>query len=110
METPEVDSRQVIVALPDNPSEAAVISLVGEHDLSTVGELSRALATVADAGRSDLTIDLSDVQFMDSATIAQILAARTSLGEEGRMARIRDPSPLAHYLLAICGLTDLVAS
>jgi anti-anti-sigma factor len=110
MEAPEIDSRRVIVVAPDDPSEATVTALAGEHDLSTVGELARAIATVADAGRSDLTIDLSDVQFMDSTTIAQILTACTSLREEGRIARIRDPSPLAHYLLEICGLTDLVAT
>ena len=45
---------------------------------------------------------------MDSTTIEQILAACTSLGEEGRMARVRDPSPAARDLLEICNLTHLV--
>jgi anti-anti-sigma factor len=111
METPElseVDSRRVIVGLPNDRSEDTVIWLAGEHDLSSVDELAQAIVTAAGAGRSDLIFDLRYVEFMDSTTIEQILAACTSLGEEGRMARVRDPSPAARYLLEICNPSHLV--
>jgi anti-sigma B factor antagonist len=84
--------------------------LGGEHDLSSAEELMEAIAAVADVGRSDLVIDLSRIEFMDSTTIDQILAARVRLGAQGRKARVRDPSPAARYLLEICDLTHLVES
>lgn len=96
-----VDSTQVVVVLANNGTDETVVWLGGEHDLSSVD------ATAAGAGRSDLVFDLSGVEFMDSTTIEQI-AARTSLGEDGRMARIRNPSPVARHLLELCRLTDLV--
>lgn len=111
MEQPEalpVDSPQVFVVLANDASDDTVVWLAGEHDLSSAGELVQAIATAMASGRSDVVIDLSRVEFMDSTTIDQILAARTRLGAEGRTARVRDPSPAARYLLEICDLTDLV--
>lgn len=113
MERPEllpVESPQVIVVLARDPTQETVIWLGGEHDLSSVEELAQAITRAVDSGPSDLVIDLSGVEFMDSATIHQILAARMRLGARGRKARVRDPSPSAHYLLKICGLTHLVES
>lgn len=103
-----VDSSQVIVVLASDPTQDTVVWLRGEHDLSSVEDVKEAIATAVNSRPSDLIIDLSRVEFMDSTTIDQILAARTRLEAEGRKARVRDPSPAARYLLKSCGLTDLV--
>jgi anti-anti-sigma factor len=103
-----VASTQVIVVLASDPTEDTVVWLGGDHDLHSVEDLVRAIATAAGAGRSDLVFDLSRVDFMDSTTIDRILAACTILGEDGRVARIRNPSPVARRLLELCRLTDLV--
>ncbi len=108
-ETQPVERPQVFVVLANDATEDTVVWLAGEHDMSSAGELMQAIATAVDSGRSDVVIDLSRVEFMDSTTIVQILAARTRLGAQGRMARVRDPSPAARYLLEVCDLTDLVA-
>ena len=97
-----VDSTQVVVVLANNGTDETVVWLGGEHDLSSVD------ATAAGAGRSDLVFDLSGVEFMDSTVIYQLVTACTRLGADGRMARVRDPSPAARYVLEICGLTHLV--
>jgi anti-anti-sigma factor len=113
MEQPDllpVDSSRVVVVLPNEPTQDTVVWLRGEHDLSSIEELIPAIATAVDIGRSDLVIDLSRVEFMDSTTIDQILGARIRLEAEGRKARVRDPSPSARYLLEICELTHLVES
>jgi anti-anti-sigma factor len=88
--------------------EGTVIRLAGEHDMSSVEDLSKAITSVVDAGRSDLTFDLSSVDFMDSTVILELLRARTRLGADGRTARVRDPSPAARYVLDLAGLTHLV--
>jgi anti-sigma B factor antagonist len=111
MEHPEIsplESSEVMVVLATDRTEDTLICLGGEHDLSTVGELVRAIAMVVDAGQSDVVIDLSRVEFMDSTVIYQLVTASTLLGADGRMARVRDPSPAARYVLEICGLTHLV--
>ena len=105
-----IDPSSVIVVPANDPTEDTVVWLGGEHDLSSVEELMQAIATALDSGRSDLIIDLSRVEFIDSTTIDQILAARIRLEAEGRKARVRDPSPAARYVLEICDLTHLVES
>jgi anti-anti-sigma factor len=88
--------------------EDTVIWLAGEHDMTSVEELSQAIVSVVDAGRSDVIFNLSRVEFMDSTVIHQLVRARTRLGADGRTARVRDPSPAARYVLGLCGLTHLV--
>ena len=113
MEQPEtlpVEPPQVFVVLARDPTQDTVVWLGGEHDLSSAEELMQAIATAVESGRSDVVIDLSGVEFMDSTTIDQILAARIRLGAQGRTARVRAPSHAARYLLEICGLTHLVES
>jgi anti-anti-sigma factor len=113
MQVPEmlpVGSSQVIVVVANDPTDDTVICLAGEHDMSSVEDLEQAIATAVDAGRCDLIFDLSRVEFMDSTVIYQLVTACTRLGADGRMARVRDPSPAARYVLEICGLTDLVES
>ena len=105
-----IDPSRVIVVLAKDPTEDTVVWLGGEHDMSSAEELMQAIATALDSGRSDLIIDLSRVEFIDSTTIDQILAARIRLEAEGRKARVRDPSPAARYVLEVCDLTHLVES
>jgi anti-anti-sigma factor len=107
-QTPPVEAPQVIVMLANDPTDDTVVCLGGEHDMSSVDHLMQAIATAAEAGRSDLVFDLSRVDFMDSTTIEQIVSACTRLREDGRMARIRNPSPVARHVLELCRLTDLV--
>ena len=111
MEQPEVlpvDPAQVVVALADDPTQEAVIRLVGEHDMSSVEELAQAVSRVLDGGWSDLVVDLSRVEFMDSVVVNQLLIASKRLGMAGRTVRVRDPSPAARHVLELCGLTHLV--
>jgi anti-anti-sigma regulatory factor len=111
MEHPEISPRespQVVVVPANGDTEDTLVCLAGEHDLSSVGELVRAIAMVVDAGQSDLVIGLGRVEFLDSATLDQILAAHVRLGAEGRTARTRHPSRPARYLLEFCELTHLV--
>lgn len=111
MQQPEmlpVGSSQVIVVLANDPTEDTVICLAGEHDMSSVDELSQAIASVVDAGRSDLIFDLSRVEFMDSTIINRLVRACPRLGADGRMARVRDASPAARYVLELCSLSHLV--
>jgi anti-anti-sigma factor len=56
------------------PAGVWVVSLSGEHDLATAQELSEALLLVP--GQSQLIVDITEAEFIDSTTLAAMLRAR----------------------------------
>ena len=69
----------------------------GELDVAAVPELRRLLAPAASLGTSRILLDLSEVTFIDSLSLAAIVAAKRRLGDEGRLAVVADH----HYVLLI---------
>jgi anti-anti-sigma factor len=92
------------------PSVATVIWLRGEHDVTTVPDLTRRLDRVLERDDADVVIDLSDVEFMDAATIGAIVRAREFLRLGSRSLSLRSPSTRAQRVLDLCEMSDLVAS
>jgi anti-anti-sigma factor len=94
----------------DVGSEAArVVWLGGEHDISTVAELSAVLDGAAVLADDCLVVDMAEVRFIDASTIGAIVACRNALGLSGRSLMIRSPSKPARRLLGICGLQSILA-
>ncbi len=102
--TPPPRPPLVWVTPPTGASDTTVIWLRGEHDLSTVDMLSEALASPT----TDVTIDLSGVDFVDSTTLMAILRAASPADAQGKAVTLRNPSPPARRLLDLCGLDDLL--
>jgi anti-anti-sigma factor len=59
-----------------------VVAFSGEIDMAVAEEVNAALETWPSAG-GPVTIDLSDVTFIDSAGIGALLRAAAALGERG---------------------------
>lgn len=59
-----------------------MLSISGEHDLSTAPELKRHLGNLI-AERSPLVVDLSSATFIDSSILGAILDARRSADDAG---------------------------
>jgi anti-anti-sigma factor len=80
-----------------------VLVAAGEIDLSNIDAFNRALTTaISEAGKGErLTVDLSAVEYLDSAAI-NVLFARA---DEIRLIA----HPLLIPILTISGLTELVA-
>jgi anti-sigma B factor antagonist len=99
-----------IVLLPSASSDVdkTVVSLCGEHDLTTAHSLSAAIATAAAVDDTDLVLDLSGVQFMDSSTIVALLRGKSLLKTRGRTMTVRNPSRPARYVLGLCDLRYIV--
>ncbi len=55
----------------------------GELDIATAPALANLLSKLIDGGSADLTIDLSDCEFIDSAGLSAIVSASRRLGENG---------------------------
>lgn len=66
-------------------SKGVVIEAVGEVDLTTAPQLREALlVAVTSAEKSPVIVDLSRVDFIDSAGLALLVEARKKLAPEGR--------------------------
>jgi anti-sigma B factor antagonist len=73
--------------------------LEGEIDLSNAGALRDLLKPQVEAG-GDLTIDLSDVGFMDSTAIQVLLKAGKQISSRGRLI-LYHPGPLVSNVLRL---------
>ncbi len=70
-------------------SKGAVIEAVGEVDLTTAPQLKEALmAVVNDTQKSPIIVDLSRVDFIDSAGLALLVEARKKLAPDGRALNV----------------------
>jgi anti-anti-sigma factor len=63
-------------------TSGSTIQLSGELDLSTVGQLNEALAPVVSAGGA-ITLDLSQLEFIDYSALRAIYEAAKSLDGRG---------------------------
>lgn len=97
-DTDQADERPVVC----REGRRTVILLRGEQDLSTAPALDSALRHVSAGGAADLVVDLSGVEFMDAAIVAVLFRARDQLRQRARDLDLRDPSPFARRILAVC--------
>jgi anti-sigma B factor antagonist len=87
-----------------DPQGVAVITLVGDMDLSNADRLSDAVSAVAERHPQRLLFDLAGLRFIDSAGIAVLVAAAKELGD----VRVRDASPIVSRVIELTGLTDVL--
>jgi anti-anti-sigma factor len=85
-----------------------VLRLRGEHDISTTDELCTALARAIGSTDGDLVLDLSDVEFIDVATLTIILGARELLRARDHKLVLRAPSRCVERLFDLCALGELL--
>jgi anti-anti-sigma factor len=81
----------------------------GELDMSTAAELA---ATLDDAIRESvgtLIVDLSDLVFLDSSGVKELIRARAVLGSEDRTLLVVCPPGPARRALELTGAAELLA-
>jgi anti-anti-sigma factor len=101
-------SRRRRLAFARRDAARTVVWLRGEHDHSTVAALAETMARAMALDDSDLVVDLSEVTFMDAATVGVIVRARELLRLRSRSLALRAPSTSARRILDLCGGTDLL--
>jgi anti-sigma B factor antagonist len=85
----------------------SMLAVSGELDVSSVSELRKALETLVADRVGGVVVDLSEVSFIDSLSIAAIVAAKRRLGEERRMAIVAD-HPYVLLIFEAGGLDSVV--
>lgn len=84
---------------------AAVVQVRGELDLSTAPRLDERLVSLADEGVLDVTLDLADLDFIDSSGLQTLVDGLERLREQGGDLGLRASKPSTLRVLEITGLT-----
>jgi anti-sigma B factor antagonist len=90
------------VSFEDGPT--AVVRVVGEIDISTVGAVRAAMVTALEGSPGRLVFDLAGVDFMDSSGLAVLLQARKA----AESIHVRNPSTVVRRLIELTGLSDVL--
>lgn len=85
-----------------------VLILAGEADLTALAQLNRALDTQIQAGARLLTVDLSGLEFADSATVAALAMADRTLRGQGRQMELLRPHPAVARILELTGADQVL--
>jgi anti-anti-sigma factor len=87
----------------------ATVAAEGEIDLSTVDELRSAVTAAADAGVETLRLDLTGVEFIDSAGLGGLLELRSTLRARSVTLQISAEDGPVRQAMEITGLSELLA-
>ena len=83
-----MNAAQLTITQRQDP-KGALIEATGEEDLTTAAQLREALmAAINGAEKSPVIVDLSRVDFIDSAGLALLVEARKKLALEGRALNV----------------------
>jgi anti-anti-sigma factor len=83
----------------------AAVTVRGEIDLESSAELGTALAGLE--GPGEVTLDLSDVSYMDSTGLRTLLKARDAVVAAGGRLRVGATSSIVARLIEITGASEL---
>jgi anti-anti-sigma factor len=81
------------------------VAPAGELDTASAARLLR-LVDEAAARWREVTVDLSNVTFMDGSGLDALLAARSRVQHRGGRFRIRSPHPSVRYVLQLTQTED----
>ena len=95
---------QVVVSNVDSQYE---VRLLGELDMSTAPQLRDQLVRLASDGAGVVTLDLSDLAFIDSTGLSVLITALKHLRQQGGDLALRSPTPGTRKVLEITGLTEV---
>ena len=86
----------------------AVLALHGDVEASTAQLLVDSMFAMIEWSVGDVVVDLTEVEFIDIASVRVLDEARQVLWRESRGLTFRYPSKLATLVLGLFGLTNLI--
>jgi anti-anti-sigma factor len=85
----------------------ALVTVRGEVDIHTCGEVEKALTDLATDGVTKITLDLGQVSFIDSSGLRALVVGHKALQDKGGTLVVANPSPTTARLLEVTGLDSL---
>jgi anti-sigma B factor antagonist len=98
------------VRLQRAPSPAdgtVVLDLGGELDLAVAADLRTLLEGAAAEGPKLVVVDLTDVSFIDSTILREVLRAHHAIDGQGGRLVVAGPQPSVERLLQLTGTTEV---
>ncbi len=89
----------------DTADTTATLTVHGEIDLDTIGQLNDALGGVSSSAQVD--IDLADVSYMDSGGLRSLLTAKSDIEQRGGRLRVIAASNIVERLFEIAGVAQI---
>jgi anti-anti-sigma factor len=86
----------------------SLVTLAGESDMNTRETLRDALAQAAAQPARHLIVDLSELEFIDSAAMHELMEVRASFGGAGGQLALVAPQPLVARVLNLTGADQVV--
>ena len=83
------------------------VRLLGELDMSTAPQLRDELVRLASGGPTLVTVDLSQLAFIDSTGLSVLITSLKQLRQQGGDMALRSPGPSTRKVLEITGLTEV---
>ncbi len=83
------------------------IRLLGELDMSTAPQLREELLRLTSDGARMVTVDLSELAFVDSTGLSVLITGLKRLRQQGGEMALRSPTPGTRRVLEITGLTEV---
>ena len=94
----------------NNNKEAAVweFALIGEVDISNAHYFRKQLETALDECRQNITIDLAELNYIDSTGLGVIIGVYGSVKKDGLTVKVLNPKDNVKKLLVISGLDKIL--
>ncbi len=85
----------------------AVVSVNGRVDSATAPELEARLRALVDAQKTQIVLDLKDVEYMSSAGLRAMVSTLKAVKRVNGDLRVSSPSPRVEEVLRLAGLTSI---
>jgi anti-sigma B factor antagonist len=85
----------------------AVVSVTGRVDSATAPDLESKLRELVDGGKTQLVLDLKNVEYMSSAGLRAMVSTLKSVKRVNGDLRLANPSPRVEEVLRLAGLTSI---
>lgn len=86
-----------------------VVNISGELDVSCAENLKRELNEKIDEKISDVVLDMSDLQYIDSTGVGIIVGIMKRLKAEDKKISIKNPKSNVKKIFSITGLDQLIS-
>lgn len=85
----------------------SVMSVSGRVDSSTAPDLESALKKLVDSDKTQIVLDLKDVEYMSSAGLRAMVSTLKAVKRVNGDLRLASPSPRVEEVLRLAGLTSI---
>lgn len=96
------------MSVEDPDPRELVIELHGEIDASMAVDIESIVTTAQQQRCRSVVLDLSDVAFIDSQGLRELIAAQLALATGGTSLYLRNPSKMVRRVLEISGAGEVI--